>query len=218
MKPTTSWKSVNVLPTASAQPKVAGARVEPEGISKQDAVQPRMRVVANSADLPIPTLQSKVVPSKDLSQPPHKYYESRKVDSRAEAKGEARPSPKGIPQFVGSSFTHIPNAPNRALLPPSKFVTTARPQPVLTSAPYSQSSILNNRTPNGTILGSPQKKFVSEANVPYLPPDEPVGPDNPVKQLNETWSACWDKEAGAIYYYNNNTGEATWLKPEFKST
>jgi hypothetical protein len=40
-----------------------------------------------------------------------------------------------------------------------------------------------------------------------------VGPENPVLQLNELWSACWDDEAGAVYYYNQETGEATWLPP-----
>lgn len=216
MKSAGSWKSVNVNPTGSAQPKVAAPRAERDGISKQDSVQPRMRFVTNPNDLPVPTVQSRMVPPKDFAQPTHRYFESRKVDSRAESKGEGRPmySLKGVPQFVGSTFSHLPNAANRPLLPPSKAVTTARPQPILTAAPFAGSSMLNNRTPSGRILGSPQKRFVSETNVPYLPPDEPVGPDNPVKQLNETWSACWDKEAGAIYYYNNLTGEATWVKPE----
>ena len=41
-----------------------------------------------------------------------------------------------------------------------------------------------------------------------------VGPDNPVRQLNDTWSAYWDGEAGATYYFNHQTGVATWLLPE----
>jgi hypothetical protein len=40
-----------------------------------------------------------------------------------------------------------------------------------------------------------------------------VGPDNPVVQIRENWSACWDGEAGAVYYYNHISGEATWLPP-----
>ena len=43
--------------------------------------------------------------------------------------------------------------------------------------------------------------------------DAPVGPDNPMKELNDTWMACWDGEAGAVYYYNKITGEATWIPP-----
>jgi hypothetical protein len=38
--------------------------------------------------------------------------------------------------------------------------------------------------------------------------------DNPIRELNETWSACWDDEAGAVYYYNKSTGEATWIPPD----
>jgi len=72
---------------------------------------------------------------------------------------------------------------------------------------------LKNRSPAGQILGSYAKRYVPEKNVPYVQPDIPVGPDNPVKALNDIWSSCWDKEAGAVYYYNNNTGEATWIKP-----
>jgi hypothetical protein len=42
----------------------------------------------------------------------------------------------------------------------------------------------------------------------------PIGPDNPAMDLNETWSAYWDDAAGAVYYYNHQTGEATWIPPE----
>jgi hypothetical protein len=41
-----------------------------------------------------------------------------------------------------------------------------------------------------------------------------VGPSKPSKDLDDIWSACWDDEAGAVYYYNKNTGEATWLPPK----
>ncbi len=66
---------------------------------------------------------------------------------------------------------------------------------------------------DGRIQGSYRSYFVDEANVPPLPTDIPVGPENPVKALNETWSACWDDQAGAVYYYNNVSGEATWISP-----
>jgi hypothetical protein len=39
--------------------------------------------------------------------------------------------------------------------------------------------------------------------------DVPVGPDNPEKALDDTWTAYWDDEAGAVYYYNSETGEAS---------
>lgn len=48
--------------------------------------------------------------------------------------------------------------------------------------------------------------------------DLPVGPDRPTKALNEIWSACWDDEAGAVYYYNHVSGEATWILPDTSPT
>ena len=41
-----------------------------------------------------------------------------------------------------------------------------------------------------------------------------MGPNAPIKDLDETWAACWDDEAGAVYYYNKESGEATWLAPK----
>jgi hypothetical protein len=40
-----------------------------------------------------------------------------------------------------------------------------------------------------------------------------VGPTNPVVEIDDVWSACWDDEAGATYYYNRDSGEATWVMP-----
>ena len=41
-----------------------------------------------------------------------------------------------------------------------------------------------------------------------------IGPDTPALQLNHQWSGYWDDEAGAVYYYNEDSGEATWVPPE----
>ena len=38
-------------------------------------------------------------------------------------------------------------------------------------------------------------------------------PENPVVDIDETWSSCWDDEVQAVYYYNKITGEATWIPP-----
>jgi hypothetical protein len=215
-----SYKSVKVtVPVDAAQPKRSGAaRLEVEPLSKKDVVQPRLRIVLDPSEMPIPTIGSNALVPKDMSQPPNRYFETRKVNSKAEAKGEYKfsgNSPKSPPpQFVGTSFTHLPNAANRPLYSPPKRVTVPRPQPVLTAEPYYDQPPLSNRTMSGRILGTPGRNFVPEANIPYFPPDEPVGPDNPVKPLNDTWTACWDNEAGATYYYNQITGEATWLPPE----
>lgn len=41
-----------------------------------------------------------------------------------------------------------------------------------------------------------------------------VGPDNPSLQINEEWTCYWDYAAGASYFYNHMTGEATWINPK----
>eukprot|EP01038_Epipyxis_sp_PR26KG_P011789 gene11789-15776_t len=138
------------------------------------------------------------------------------------------------PLYVGTSYTHLPSSPikqpqNQSFFSSnnnnsnnnsnkSNFVTIPRPYPVVSNSSIpSNMPLLINRTANGRILGNPSvttKRIVDANNVPYLPPDEPVGPDNPMKQLTEIWTACWDNEAGAIYYYNQQTGEATWVPPD----
>ena len=40
-----------------------------------------------------------------------------------------------------------------------------------------------------------------------------VGPELAQKDIGGGWQACWDKEAGSVYYFNTETGEATWLPP-----
>ena len=144
----------------------------------------------------------------------------RRVNSKAEAKASniinhVR-SPIGVPQFVGNSFAHSPNAPNRPYLPLPDSPTVPRPYPVLDRASFKSSPMMHNRLANGAILGEPPKRYVVASKVPDLPdePDEPLGPDNPYKEMNETWTACWDNEASAVYYYNKESGEATWLPPE----
>lgn len=41
-----------------------------------------------------------------------------------------------------------------------------------------------------------------------------VGPGCPVKLYSAGVSQCWDDEAGAVYYYNHKSGEASWLPPD----
>ena len=69
------------------------------------------------------------------------------------------------------------------------------------------------------------KKLSRYVDTKYVPAisrnvdeDEPVGPNNPLKALDDIWSACWDEQASAVYYYNNVTGEATWIHPSSSST
>ena len=91
--------------------------------------------------------------------------------------------------------------------------TLPKPYDIPTPEKYAESPLLKSRSPSGQILGSYAKRYVPANNVPFLEADIPVGPDNPVKAINNIWSACWDNEAGAVYYYNQSTGEATWIQP-----
>lgn len=189
---------------------------------KVELAQPKLQIVKDASQLPVPTLLSEVTPVRDFSLPAHKYPVSRnKVDSRAEAKvsQEMRQlqltSPRGAPMFVGTTFTHLPNS--RIAMPsmPPPRATLPRMYPALTGEEFAQhGALLNNRTVTGKILGNIPQRTVSDKHVPYLPPEEPVGPDNLYVAMNDIWTKCWDKEAGAVYYYNQKTGEATWIAPE----
>lgn len=187
--------------------------------TRVEFTQPKLNIIHDPKLLPTPTLLSAVDPVRDFSQPGHKFP-ARKVDSRSEAKvapefrQTVASSPRGIPNFVGTTFTHLPNhfIP-RSSLPPG--ATVPRMYPSLTGDEYSNAGmLLNNRTASGRILGNVAQRIISDAHVPYLPPEDPVGPDNPYVTINDTWTKCWDKEAGAVYYYNQLTGEATWIAPE----
>lgn len=75
---------------------------------------------------------------------------------------------------------------------------------------------------NGVTYERYDKRLSRYVDQRHIPPqasqteeEVPVGPENPVKDLGDgTWSACWDESASAVYYYNNMTGEASWIKPE----
>jgi hypothetical protein len=186
---------------------------------KVDPTLPKINIVTDPKQLPTPTYQSQIIPQRDFSQAPHKFP-PKKVDSRLEAKGEAprglpmAPNTNAIPQFVGTSYAHLPA--NRVIIPAGQLparATIPKAYPTLSNELFTGVNLLHNRSANGKILGQAAQRFISEAHVPYLPPEEPVGPDNPYVAINETWTKCWDHEAGAVYYYNNINGEATWVPP-----
>lgn len=108
-------------------------------------------------------------------------------------------------------------------------------------------TLLGNRTSNGDILGSPTKRYVSSAHVPYQDPNTPVRvrapkalpaaaqavqlqptsfeslistccAENPVVTLTNEWCVCFDESADALYYYSNVTGEATWIQPNLHNS
>jgi hypothetical protein len=188
-----------------------------------------------------------------LQHPPHQHpagmphagaamMKSNKiVDSRAEMKSyhgydgrsvsgtsvDSSNSVKSIPQYIGTSFAHLPSS-KRVYIPTElpQHPTLPKPYPGLVQADFNgQDGLLSNRTADGKIVGNVTKRFVSEAHVPYYDHSAhivsntnedqiPVGPDNPYQAINDTWTKCWDKEAGAVYYYNNVSGEATWIMPD----
>jgi hypothetical protein len=137
---------------------------------------------------------------------------SRKVNSKSEAKGVSAGPP--IESF-GTTFIECIDR-TRAAKP--THTTLPKVNPVLDSNDFKHvNGFLLNRTASGKILGNAARHYISSSHVPYLPPEEPVGPNNPYQQLDDIWTKCWDNEAGAVYYYNNQTGEATWIAPDGSS-
>jgi len=133
-----------------------------------------------------------------------------------------------LPKEFGTHYLDVPNAQvHRSQALPKQ---AALPRPYVPHAKhfFDAQAKLANRTANGEILGSYRKTYVDAANIPAMEEgyvvtpagaaaedDWPVGPDNPVKAYDAAgvWSACWDDEAEAVYYYNNENGEATWIPP-----
>ena len=154
----------------------------------------------------------------------HSYYDSKSTDrdnNSASARHQVRP-PGTLPQAAALR----------------KF------EPPVIAADYAGGVMASKRTAGGAILGSHQKRYVDEQHVPhwdetaryeqqqYLQSqhqkparrnsnstgtaliENAVGPENPVVPYNANISQCWDDEAGAVYYYNHTSGEASWLPPE----
>lgn len=191
--------------------KSSGKELERSNLA--DVERPKLKVLVNADSKPIETLMSQVIPSRDFSQVPHRI--SRRVDSKSEMKSSSSPlnAATGPPAFFGSSFTQTPNAQVRPYVAKPSHPTVPQPRPVLVADQFDHEPMLNNRTSSGKILGSPQKRYVQSQHVPYLVPDIPVGPDNPSKDIDGTWMSCWDREVGAVYYYNKISKEATWINP-----
>jgi hypothetical protein len=94
-----------------------------------------------------------------------------------------------------------------------KAPTLPRPYVPPDAKEFANIPFTGNRAPSGHILGATRVRTIESERVPILAEEIPLGPDNPSKQLSEVWYAYWDDQAGAVYYYNHETGEATWVKP-----
>ena len=61
---------------------------------------------------------------------------------------------------------------------------------------------------------APSSEMLMDADTGSLgAPPYGVGPHNPSRQLDDTWAAYWDDQAGAVYYFREDTGEASWIPP-----
>ena len=134
------------------------------GLSKQDILQPRLRVITGVDNFPTPSVQSTTLPTREnFNQADNRYRESRSVDSRSQAKSSSKAAvDQGLPQYFGSTFTHVPNAPNRPLLIPPKSPAYAAPYSPLAKQEFAASPLQNQRSSDGSIIGSPSKRFVQE--------------------------------------------------------
>lgn len=213
--------------------KIRGvAPTRPKGVS-DDPVVAKLSSATTSRDFSSPPHH---YPQRMPYQVPSDFKSSKKKsrDSRYDTKEVHRSSilvdkanqEYGNPLPLGSSVPKLPTIPRPFVPPPSKD--------------YAHLPKMHQRTAGGKILGGTTRRFVPAEYVPYYEPptetqedanneynitenenelqyqvvvDAPVGPDNPMKELNDTWMACWDGEAGAVYYYNKITGEATWIPP-----
>ena len=138
--------------------------------------------------------------------------------------------------------THGIKSNSNMAFPKSNFVSIPRPY-VQAIPSKDEAKLLHNRKPDGKMIGDYTKRYADPSTVPHLQGQEQwqeektdvhgqeteaeaeadwlsqgppwgIGPDTPALQLNHQWSGYWDDEAGAVYYYNEDSGEATWVPPE----
>lgn len=139
-----------------------------------------------------------------------------KVDSKSEAKSSA-----SHPLTSNGSFRSLSSNGSFTLTSNGSFSSQNRaphlPGGALsrhgTALQLSAVNVVNNSS-SIMRVGSLAPSYNKTEKFTFAQVGKPVGPDNPARQLNETWTAYWDDEASSIYYYNQITGEATWMPPE----
>jgi hypothetical protein len=170
---------------------------------------------------------SHIMQTQDLNSIGTNIY---KDDAKGTARGGSKSARQAPPEYFGSSYTHMPNAAKKGLMQHHK--PPARPQVPRPYIPpdshfFKNQEQMANRAITGDILGQKQPSYVDPTRVPHLEEDylsnmqaqqerEMPTADNPVVAYDAegVWSACWDDSAEAVYYYNNITGEATWIPPD----
>lgn len=159
--------------------------------------------------IPSRSVNSRTESKSDYSSP------SRLVQAAGKVMGFENQSQYSEYDFNGSGYGHNQPAP-------PKNVSLPRPY-----APPPNTNPGGRTAGGGRIYSAPSCDFADPVHVPSNGPraksalamleesgDNSVGPDRPTKALNDVWSACWDDEVKATYYYNHQTGEATWVLPD----
>ena len=188
-------------------------------------------------NVPILAKLSEAIPERDYTSPAH-YYPPRKEyvipgsKNVTKAKDSRRDTKLSYTSQSGQVVTY--SDPPAAV---PKFPAIPRPFVPKSAASLADVPMMHTRAASGKILGGPTRRYVNADHIPagggsgrtmsagtsamarggalvVGHPTVDVGPNNPIKELSAVWCACWDDEAGATYYYNRETGEATWIIPD----
>ena len=65
----------------------------------------------------------------------------------------------------------------------------------------------------GKVAEVPEHQHEDVASHSRIPEAAEVGPELPEKDIGGNWRACWDFSAESVYYFNTESGEATWIPP-----
>ena len=140
--------------------------------------------------------------------------------------------------FVANDTVPFKPPPFPGLKPriPSKVIQPVDVLPPPNRANFVNTTYSNRRDASGKILGAPKRRYIDPSLVPYTfntgnfagtgtlsikDPSNNLAADasnssaeSTAGSSNSPWITCFDEEVGAHYYYNELTGEATWIPPE----
>jgi len=68
----------------------------------------------------------------------------------------------------------------------------------------------------GKVAEVPEHQLEDVTSHARIPEAADVGPAQPEKDIGGGWRACWDFSAESVYYFNTESGEATWIAPSRK--
>lgn len=145
-------------------------------------------------------------------------------------------APKPLSPAPPNPFGHLPsNAALRRFEPPTVAAQHARSPPLARRTAAGQvlgtpdkRYVEYRHVPEGYV---PPPQAAEEADPSFyqshqedsgsVQTAQTAGPETPIVPYTWdpatgaiVWAQCWDDEAGAVYYFNNATGEASWLPPD----